>query len=560
MKTRLYLIFLACLVLVLPAAQQVITPGAGITAAAGRDMINANFAELYARGDVRSTGRNITSLPQFTAALLESGPITLHLRADITLTSILTVPAEKTIIPDTYRFIDGGGGGLICFGLLDKGRDQVFSGFVAGDITGTFGSHVAFPEWWGLTAGAHDVAINCAVKASTLVANGFGLKVSLATRVYDVAAPIDLSSTAVTLEGAGRNLTFLRATSAWTPTWVKAEQWGASGDPANHAAMVWIGADIGSAYSYSTKVIGMDIECYNASYAHRASGLLRVSGISSKAGVEECTVIRDVVVSNASGFGIGFCRHKAGGGSFAAATVNGLEISGCWITGPTFRDAVGLNFSQWTNNCSVRGTTVDMRLSKSVSSAYAAVGGGDPTIYPAPAWVRDYPLAAIAAQGYVTLTDIHIEGAIIGVLIQGNSGANNITATNIKTIYMMDEILGAIYYADGESGANPAANTDNFRYGCAVLIAASGTGTDNLKDCVVLHSISTLGECPYLVRDSVYGVERTMYDMGQFPAGDLAGRIAFYTRGNAYTGTGGGATYNKAAPSTDRVYFSGPIY
>ena len=110
------------------------------------------------------------------------------------------------------------------------------------------------------------------------------------------------------------------------------------------------------------------------------------------------------------------------------------------------------------------------------------------------------------------------------------------------------------------SGANPAANTANFEYGCAVLIAGEGTASDNLKDCVTLNSISTRGECPYLVRDSVYGVERTMYEMGQFPAGALAGRIAFYTRGNAYIGAGGGATYNKAAPSTDRTYFSGPIY
>ncbi len=560
MKARFFFLLLLSCVLVLAAAQQIITPGADITAAAGRDMINAKFTELYARADIRSNGRNIYTSAQFQAALLESGPITLHLRADITLTAIHTVGTDKVIIPDNYRFIQGGSGGLICMGTLDKGRDQVFSGFVAGDITGTFGSNLAYPEWWGLTDGRHDVAINCAVKAARLVSSGFGLRVSLATRVYDVAAPIDLASTAVALVGSGRNLTFLRATSAWDATWVKAEQWGAPGDPANHAAMVWIGAEIGSAFSYSTKVMGMDIECHNASFAHRAGGLKRVSGISSKAGVEECSLIHDVVVTNASGFGIGFCRHKPPAGSFSAATVNGLDISGCWITSPTFRDAVGLHFSQWTNNCSVRCTTVDMGLHKSISSAHAAIGGGDSVIYPAPTWIRDYPLAAIVAQGFVTLTDIHIEGAIIGVLIQQCSGASNVTATNVKTIYMMDEALGAIYKADGLSGAKPAANTANFGYGCAVLIAGEGTGNDNLKDCVTLNSISTRGECPYLVRDSVYGVERTMYEMGQFPAGALAGRIAFYTRGNAYIGAGGGATYNKAAPSTDRTYFTGPIY
>ena len=79
MTARLFFLLLLSCVLVLAAAQQIITPGADITAAAGRDMINAKFTELYARADIRSNGRNIYTSPQFQAALLESGPITLHL-------------------------------------------------------------------------------------------------------------------------------------------------------------------------------------------------------------------------------------------------------------------------------------------------------------------------------------------------------------------------------------------------------------------------------------------------------------------------------------------------
>ncbi len=77
MKARLFLLLLLSCMLVFLAWRQV------ITAAAGRDLINAKFTELYTRADIRSNGRNIYTAPQFQAALLESGPITLHLRADI---------------------------------------------------------------------------------------------------------------------------------------------------------------------------------------------------------------------------------------------------------------------------------------------------------------------------------------------------------------------------------------------------------------------------------------------------------------------------------------------
>jgi hypothetical protein len=532
---------------------------------------------------IRSNERNVHTQAQLQAAFAETDALTIYVRKDIELDDVLTMGANKTLVMDDYRFSQSGdGGGLILMGVVVADRKQIFSGFAAGEISGSFGQEAVFPEWWGLVDNLHDVAINCAVQAGRLVSSGFGLKVSLAARVYDVSAPIDLSGKAITLEGAGSNLTYLRATTAWAPTWIKAEVWGASGDPANHAALIWIGSDLnqGSNSSYRTKVKGMEIQCYNASFKHRAGSLLRVSGISSKGYVEECSVITDIVVTNASGFGIGFCRHKSSGGAFSAAIINGLDISSCWIIGATFSDFYGMYFSQWTNNCTVRNVTVDIGLAKSISSQYGVVVASDTssegtTIYPVPAWICTYPHTAIYAAGYITFTDIHIEGAVVGIFIPETGGASNVVATNIKAYGMMDRARSAVYELDGKSGADPPSNTDYYGYGCAVLIAGASetasTPTLNWKGSATLTAVGTNGACCYLVRDAAYGVNRSMFGMGQFPAGDLGGRFSFYTRGNIYARSTtspyaliGGGTYDPANPTTSpsntRTFFIGPIY
>jgi hypothetical protein len=206
---------------------------------------------------------------------------------------------------------------------------------------------------------------------------------------------------------------------------------------------------------------------------------------------------------------------------------------------------------------------VDIGLSKSASVEYAAVGGGDPVIYGPPAWIRDYPHTAIYAAGYVTLTDIHIEGAVIGIFIPEISGNSNVVATNIKTLAMMDRARGAVYELDGRSGAAPPTNTDYYGYGCAVLIAGSSEagGSLNLKQSATLTAVSTNGGCCYLVRDAVYAVNRTSFGMGQFalsPTGEgSGGRFAFYTRGNIYrlqsenvtTANGNGTTATLTFPT-----------
>jgi hypothetical protein len=171
------------------------------------------------------------------------------------------------------------------------------------------------------------------------------------------------------------------------------------------------------------------------------------------------------------------------------------------------------------------------------------------------------------AKGFCSIEDVHIEGTVIGVNVRESTSLDNVFIKNLKCFAMMDPVHGAVYELDGWSGADPAPNTDNYNYSCAVMIGGMGEAptysypNDNWRGRVVVNNVSTNGGCCYLLRDSVYGIEHTSYDMGQFPATG-AGCIAFYTRGNVYVGpiSDGGTIYDKLAPATDRAYFLGPIY
>ena len=548
---------------------------------------------------IRSDERNVHTQAQLQAAFADSGARIIYVRKDIELDDVLTMNADKTLVMDDYRFSQSGdGGGLILMGVVVADRKQIFSGFAAGEISGSFGQEAVFPEWWGLVDNLHDVAINCAVQAGRISTSLTGLKISLAARTYDVSAPIDLSGKAITLEGAGSQLTFLRATSSWDATWVKAEFWGAPTDPVNHAAMVWIGSNLGlgTSFSFWTKVKGMTINCYYAGFPYRVSGLKRVSGISSKGYVEECSVIHDVAIENSTGFGIGFCRHKApaddwSGGVTGSSVVNGLSIRDFWITGRTFRDAYPLYFSAFTSNCSVDTGTIDMTMVKSISSSWN-VAPADPE----PAWVVTYPLVAITAQGGISISNIHIEGAVIGVHVrQNNGGGNSVSLTNLTFWQLQDPIRGAVYDDDNLSGldfpdeaavtaANLMTGTNSndapryFGYGCGVLIAKEYllTGATsiprNTKDRVTISGIRSTGGTTYLLRDEMYGKNIRAFGMGASPAQlTSTGIISFYSRGNPYawsttlpyTAIGAGA-YDPALPSstasTSRTFFVGPIY
>ena len=561
--------------------------------------IFSRLAQVELTSTIRSTSRNIYTEAQFLAALNDTtGPKVLYLRSDIILNGITyNQGPDKTIVFNDWRIIQGvTPGQLRLFGPIVADRQEIFTSFSAGQIRGTFGRVDVYPEWWGLQAERHDIAINCAVKASTLDTNGYGLKVSLGPRTYDVARSIDLGSTAVTIEGCGSNITMVTATRAWVDLqWLKCFRWGvSSSNTPNHGSMFWIGASIEAdkrASSYRTKLKGFDINCYYASFENKAN--YRVSGISSRAGVEECTVIHDITVNNASGFGIGFDLHKdpVTNTYLPAATVNGLSISSCWITGATFTDFYGMFFSEWTNNCTVLNVTLDLGLAKSVSYLHGtntspAAGGADttpigtmvsPTNWPVPEWQCDYPNIAIHAAGYITLTDIHIEGSVIGIFIPETEGASSVVATNIKAFGMMDRSRGAAYELDGESGGDPPANTstaDYYGYSSVILIGGRGAvgfadPTLNKKGSATLTGIITNGACCYLMRDAAFGIHRKMFGIGQFPLGDIGGRFSFYTRGNTYANStiypyASIGSYNPATPtdtaSTSRQFFIGPIF
>jgi hypothetical protein len=711
-----------------PTLQQLLAMVASV-----QDQINA----LEYDADVSTRLRDIHTPTQLASALIEPGELILRLKAPITLPSGNTnIPAEKTIEFGLHWFIDGGGSTVSFFGKCVAERRTIFVGFVAKDIRGTFGGADVYPEWWGLVPNYHDIAINCAVKASTLDTNNFGIKVSLSNFSYDVSAPIDLSSMAVTLEGQGEGLTFLRSTANWNATWLKTDLWGTDTGPANHAAMVWIGGDLTGTYPYDNRtyrcqVIGMTISCGNAAFAHRADGEgggpRRVSGISAKRWIEEGNAISHVTVTSASGVGMGFPQHKAMAsiglvGGYQAAVINGLSIRDFWITSPTFRDAYPMYFGQWTNNCSVDTGTVDATLSKSISSAYASllsstetitnpgltagtgwavtgdwsitsgvanytkvnplgadylrttpaalvlgqtytlkveflsagsgtsltvkrgatiigtlnpliagtqyitfvpdatsanldfvfpaatgtfaasitsvslIANGDPTVYPVPAWEVTYPLIGIKAQGYMSISNVHFEGPVIGVHCEYNSsGGNAITLTNLNFLSLNDPKRSGVYSNDGRSGMDFANDTEvttangiysggdatliaeegsrYFGYGCGVLISKAVGNYETAKnafDRVTINNIRSSGGVTYLLRDAMYGKNIRAYGQSQFPNSSNGG-ISLYSRGNAYAYTTtlpytaiGTGVYDPTTPtspaSLSRTFFTGPIY
>jgi hypothetical protein len=208
------------------------------------------------------------------------------------------------------------------------------------------------------------------------------------------------------------------------------------------------------------------------------------------------------------------------------------------------------------------------------------------TVYPPANPVLTYAFAAIFAQGNVTISDIHIEGCVVGVWCKNSQGAyGRINVINVKTYGMMDPARGAVYYDDGRSGHRiplvPAlaslpgapvetgitfANAPFNRYSCSVLISGRGDPTFvyapyNFFDSVTLMQISNNGVTTYNLRDPEFGIHRSTYDMSQFPETGN-GQISFYTRGNAFVVPGVGPYYHDAPmpKPTDRQYFIGPVY
>ncbi len=503
----------------------------------------------------------------------------IKLVRDIDVSGPVDIPRTKTLTPAGFLMRQGGGGSVTFRGFLDSPPMQVFSGFAEGEVLGNFRSEYTYPEWWGLVPDNHDIAINLAIQSSTLDSGqGFGCKVKLSPGIYAVSHEIDLSGKSATLEGSGQALTIIRATSAWTDRqWLKCIQWGSSADfTPNHGAMIWIGSKVldgGAILSYNSKIKHLSVECINASYAHWNDGK-RVSGISCRGSIEEGCDIHDVNVSFFTGFGIGSDRHANPATSTYAlsAIMNGLEISQCSISGPTKRDARPVFFSGWANNCQFRLSTVNMTLHKFLTPLHntsGAAGGNNPAVNPTPPeQFHDFTAYAITAKGHVTISDIHIEGSLLGVFVMQGESSDCVTLNNIKCWALSDKSRNPAYTLDGKSGAIVSPPfPDVWNHGAAVVVAGiNDTSNFNPSSVLTVNNVSTPGQCPFLLRDVAFNVHLSMFNQGQFPDGQSGGKLAFYARGSAYLPPAvfgvppSLGAYNPASPATDRTYVIGPVY
>jgi hypothetical protein len=231
-------------------------------------------------------------------------------------------------------------------------------------------------------------------------------------------------------------------------------------------------------------------------------------------------------------------------------------------------------------------------------TSVSLIANGDPVVYGAPAWVVTYPLIAIKAQGNMSVSNMHIEGPVIGVHVPYNAGGGNVVSlSNINFLFFNEPIRGGIYSNDGRSGMDfanegevtaanavslsglPAAIADDvnryFGYGCGVLISkdpGNYTTPWNTKDRVTISNIRTSGGVLYLLRDAMYGKNIRGYGMGETPQQTTnIGGIAHYSRGNAYAYTttlpytaitGGFYDPNNTttAASLSRQFFTGPVF
>ncbi|HWB05283.1 MAG TPA: hypothetical protein VG796_19780 [Verrucomicrobiales bacterium] len=324
------------------------------------------MGSLAARAAITETTISAGSLPNpqtaFETAVESAGEERIVLATDVTLSGqTVEVKKGKVVVFGKYQLIEGASPSTIQFnGEIEAGRQQVFSGWENGDITGTFNTGYVYPEWWGLVADNHDLAINAAIKATT-----FGNTVSLGSGTYTIRAPLDLSASRCFLEGRGDVRTQIVASTSWSdPSPFPNPMWGPGN---NHSAMIWIGsaAHTGTNQSFWTGVRGVTINGYNAA---KAAPGIRISGISSQSFVEENSIIENVGVGYFNGFGIGFAATSG-----EAAVINGLTIRNFWITGGMARDAYGIYFAQNTSVCSVDAGTIDLSFPRSVSQDYATL-------------------------------------------------------------------------------------------------------------------------------------------------------------------------------------------
>lgn len=482
---------------------------------------------LEASVDTPDLGTIVRTFAELQAAVLLA-PEQIALGDDIRITASITLPTGTIINYLGHKIIQDAAWVLTHNSALHEGRKQLFSGFTYGKVLGTFGGVSLYPEWWGLTAGNHDIAINCAIQA------GNSKIISLGAKTYDTARPIDLRGSCCMLQGAGALRTTIQGTALWaSDTFISSALWNAGVLTANtHTALIWIG---GSAPAVQTMFSGIRGVTLSGYHVVRAYTTKRISLIATNTYIEECSIIEDVAGSSFTGFCFGATPSALG----YNCTINGLSIKNFTFGTPIKRDSYPLFFGAGTNVCTVECGTLDMRVGKAQSASYGVTdsngAGGS-----APDLVQDFPTFGIWAQGnHLSLKNIHVEGVTVAVGIIESDGINHVDVEAVDLNWGMGR--GAVYYNDPSRVAGPPPPPDDLndiiQDSCVVLIAKQpGTSvcSRNYKDSATVRGICNSGPCNYLLRDGTYDILVPVFgNGGQFPAEEAAG-LAFYARTNGF--------------------------
>lgn len=492
------------------------------------------------------------------ANLKTNSLINLSSNIEVPLGTTLYLPPDKEINPGNYKFISAGGK-ILFDSYLSAGRRQVFEGFKEGEVQGTFGRSV-YPEWWGLIPEKHDIAINCAIRSG--LPRDYGNTISLNAGKYFISASIDLREGQCQLIGQGAGATQVIASKNYNPVWEESNYWTGRTVLNSHSALVWIGAkNPGGGQSFKTNIKGITFNGYNAV---RKWPDKRIAIIASTSWVEENHIIEDVVMTDFSGFGIGFHHPKS------ICTVNGLSIRNFWIMNSVKRDSVPIFIPPHAASCSITNGTIDCRLNKENSAAAV----------PAPNFIQDWPQFGIICCGAATKIEcLHLEGMGIGIYVMGTDVPSSFSIDCIDGWKMMDSNM--VYHNDparipgpppslkAQTVIDTTGNQDfYFKYGCIVAIGKQkglNGAASNYNSLGKLGIIRSLGECKYLVRDWTYRKEKTTIgSANQYPNSESAA-TAGYERNDPYTvplGTYPNLTrtwYDGTAPETfkDKVYFDG---
>jgi len=464
----------------------------------------------------------------FRTALARTPATRITLGASIAIAEPVTIPERHTVVTGAHGFVQQGAGTILFDGTLECEHRQVFYGFTPGQITGNFRKDVLRPVWWGAyarlttypsvgdTTSRDDIPINCAIQ--TTPPSMPGNTIELDAGSYYVARPLDMAGRNCELRGMGAGRTLLVATSGWTAdTWRDDAYYGT----AAHSAMIWIGsASPGTSQSFNANVRGLGL---NATYACTANPTKFVSGISTYGWIEENSVIRNISISNFSGYGIGKISHPTI--SAQQAIINGLSIKDFWITAGMHAYSVPIAIGQYSTVASITSGTIDMRTDGS----------------------RPIVDTGIWAQGaHTTIDNVHIEAVRTGVMVRGSNSQNQaiiLRGVDMTGGYDSDMTAGGAIVTNTRL-ADVAAGDYSSVYNWSTLLlidgAVNGTfGAANVRTNTNLPShmrvqaeALSVGNVKYLVRDPIMGA--SIASWGTVQSNAHSGMMGRYYRSSPF--------------------------